>query len=62
MGVSPSEYRIQKRVEKAKMLLEYSEDSIESIGQALGYADTSYFIKQFKAEVGLTPYAYKKRI
>ena len=62
MGVSPSEYRIQKRVEKAKMLLEYSEDSIEAIGQALGYTDTSYFIKQFKAEVGLTPYAYKKRL
>ncbi len=62
MGVSPAVYRIQKRVEKAKILLEYGEDSIEAIGQTLGYTDTSYFIKQFKAEVGLTPYAYKKRI
>ncbi len=60
MGVSPSEYRIKKRIEKAKVLLEYGEDSIEAIGQSLGYIDTSYFIKQFKEETGLTPNQYRK--
>ena len=60
MGVSPSQYRIQKRIEKAKMLLEYGEHSIESIAQDLGYIDTSYFIKQFKEKVGLTPHEYRK--
>lgn len=60
MGLSPSEYRIKKRIEKAKVLLEYGEDSIECIGQSLGYIDTSYFIKQFKRAVGLTPNEYRK--
>ena len=58
-GYSPTEYRIRKRIEKAKNYLAYSRLNINEIAMALGYTDTSYFIKQFRSRVGISPNEYR---
>jgi AraC-like DNA-binding protein len=53
--VPPAKYIQNYRVEKAKQLLVNSTGSIEDIAIAVGFANSSYFCKVFKATTGLTP-------
>jgi len=59
-GLSPTEYRNKLRVERAKVLLEHSDMSIEAVSTLLGYSDPSYFCRVFKKEVGISPSRYLK--
>lgn len=60
-GISPQEYIIRKRIDAAKeRLLEYTESSIETVALSLGFSSTSYFCKQFRKHVGITPLTYQK--
>ena len=54
-GVPPTKYIQQYRVEKAKTLLVNSAGSVEEIALAVGFANSSYFCKVFKATAGMTP-------
>ncbi len=54
-GVPPTRYIQQYRVEKAKTLLVNSAGSVEEIALAVGFANSSYFCKVFKATAGMTP-------
>ena len=58
-GCTPNEYRISKRMEKAKILLEGGYMSIEQIATELGFADCAYFCRCFKKITGTTPTSYK---
>ncbi|SHE76154.1 helix-turn-helix domain-containing protein [Alkalibacter saccharofermentans] len=49
-----------KRVEKAKYLLKYTNQSILNIAYSVGYNDPSYFSRVFKNLVEVTPREYKK--
>ena len=58
---TPIEYLRQIRIEKAKSLLSSkSTDSIGQIGNACGFADTSYFCKVFKDETGISPNQFRE--
>ena len=59
LNISPNEYRIKTRIEKAKNLLLNSEMSVKEITYLLGFYDEAYFYKIFKSETGLTPKQYK---
>jgi len=59
-GVSPVEYLWKIRVEKAIYYLENTNETVSSIGSAVGYANTSYFVTLFKKEKLLSPTAYRK--
>lgn len=59
-GFSPSEWRCQKRIEKAKRLLLTSDMSIDAIAEQTGFYDTPYFYKKFYRIVGITPKKYRK--
>ena len=59
MGVSPSEYRNRLRLNKAKEYLKYGDISVQEISENLCYATVSHFIKQFKAEFGLSPLQFR---
>lgn len=54
-GVSPINYLIQIRLEKAHHLLETDEYSIKDIAKAVGYEDAYHFSKSFKKQYGLPP-------
>lgn len=59
-GLPPRQYLIQRRLEKAKALLESSELTIAEVAQFVGFFDQSHFVKQFKTRVGLTPKDYRE--
>lgn len=59
-GLSPTEYRIRRRLEKAKNYLAYDDLSVAEIAELLGFVDTAYFCKQFKAHTGVTPMGFQK--
>lgn len=62
-GVSPSDYLINLRVEKAKQLLkDDSEDlSISQVAFAVGFNDALYFSRIFSKKVGVSPSMYKEQ-
>lgn len=55
LGIVFSEYINHYRLEKAKELLKNTHLRTGDIGKQVGYADTTYFYKQFKKYVGATP-------
>lgn len=60
MGMSISDYILQKRIVLAKRLLVQTDRSVSEIGNEVGYDATAYFIRLFKREVGKTPKEYRK--
>ncbi len=61
MGMSPSDYLALLRMEKAKDLLSGSDMPIKDVGAAVGYYDTSAFIRRFKQHLAETPAQYRQR-
>lgn len=61
MGITISEYMIQKRIREAKYQLATSTGSIENISETLGFGSASYFCRIFKKYTGMTPYQYRKQ-
>lgn len=59
-GYSPMDYIQAVRVEESKQMLETSSESIERIGFAVGYEDTSSFRRLFKRKTGLNPGDYRR--
>lgn len=59
-GLSPMEYRLKRRIERAKNYLAYEDMSVAEIAELLGFVDTAYFCKQFKAYTGVTPLGFKR--
>lgn len=55
MGVTPHQYILQCRIDKAKYLLQHSELSIADIAARVGFCDQSHFTRYFKRIVGVTP-------
>lgn len=57
-GVTPYQYLLTVRVNKAKELLAQGADPAEA-GLASGFADQSHFTRRFKSLLGLTPGQYR---
>lgn len=60
-GDGPMDYVHRLRIEKAKKMLEVSNEVIEHIGFEVGYEDPASFRRVFKRKVGLTPSIYRRR-
>jgi AraC-like DNA-binding protein len=60
-GLSPGQYYIQLKIEKAKELLSVPNLSIKEIAYDLRFESYFYFSKLFKEKTGLTPTEYRKR-
>jgi AraC-like DNA-binding protein len=61
MGVSPGDYRIRRRIDRARELLTSTTQSVKEIAYELGYPNPSVFSLQFKREVGRSPEHYRSR-
>jgi len=57
-GLSPHQYVLWTRVERAKSLLLSSEEPLSSLATRLGFADQSHFTRSFKRSTGVTPQAF----
>lgn len=60
-GLSPYQFILQRRVERAKALLRDRSHSIAEVAISCGFASQAHFHTTFKARTGVTPGAYRKR-
>lgn len=56
-----SDYVKAARIERAKILLETSENSVQEISEKLGFTTRNYFTKCFREITGMTPVEYRNR-
>ncbi|MEM8423096.1 AraC family transcriptional regulator, partial [Morganella morganii] len=61
INMTVSDYISSMKIKRAKSFLVSGKLSIKEISDVLGYCNYSYFIKVFKAKVGISPVDYKKR-
>ena len=59
-GMSPGAYRNALKLRRAKKLLSESYVSVSEASEALGFADTGYFCRWFRKNVGTTAAQYAK--
>jgi len=62
LGISPNDYILAEKMNRAKVLLSDPANKISFISYELGFADPNYFIRTFKKIVGITPGAYQVRV
>lgn len=60
MGLSPKQFIIKARLDRAAYLLIYSDKSVEQIAYALNFFSPAYFISTFRKHQGKTPAQYRK--
>ena len=60
-GVSPAQYQIQFRVNKAKDLLITSNQPIKEIAHNVGFEYSDYFYRLFKQKTGFTPSDFREK-
>ena len=59
-GMTIEQYFILQKIEKAKELLFYKEESLNEISFRLGYSSVAHLSAQFKKITGMTPSQFKK--
>ena len=59
-GLTPSQYFIHLRMEKARGLLRETNKSVIEIGLDVGYTSPSHFAQIFRREVGIPPSEYRR--
>jgi AraC family transcriptional regulator len=60
-GLAPHQFVTMLRVERAKLLLLATADSVRSIGYAVGFTNLRHFRRQFRAHFGVLPIALRAR-
>jgi AraC-like DNA-binding protein len=55
LGMSPAQYLIQSRIDRAHQLLTDSGMTVTQTAAALGYTDVPYFSRQYKQRTGRSP-------
>lgn len=59
-GKTPVEYINSYRISKSLGLLSNTDMSVLDVGLEVGFENTAYFIKLFKAQMGVTPLKWRK--
>jgi AraC family transcriptional regulator len=54
-GLTPYQYVLQRRLERAKAFLKHGESSIVEIAHLFGFSDQSHFSRLFRKQYGITP-------
>jgi len=60
IGITPVDYLRRYRIRQARALLETGDRSITEVALEVGFSGSSYFARVFRAEVGVSPSAYRK--
>jgi iron complex transport system substrate-binding protein len=59
IGLSPKEFIVRVRMERAAALLRESSQTISEISDGLGYQDVGFFSRQFKQKFGISPARFR---
>ncbi|HEX8196565.1 MAG TPA: helix-turn-helix domain-containing protein [Pyrinomonadaceae bacterium] len=60
-GVTPHQYILRQRIERAKQLLLKTEMSVTEIAYFLGFASPAHFAQQFRRQTGVAPSELRRR-
>ena len=60
VGMTPRQYIITARMERARHLLKTTDLPLETISEQVGYTSDSVFCTQFKRRYGVTPTEYRQ--
>ena len=60
-GLHIKDYIRNKRMERAKFLLDHTKETVQEIGSRLQFCSQSYFTETFHKETGMTPTEYRTR-
>ena len=60
-GMTLTDFILSEKAEEAKRLLTYTNKSLLSIGEYLGFSSQSHFTKTFRKYTGTTPSEYRQR-
>jgi len=60
-GLTPSQYRSRRLIERACLLLEQTDQTGRSIALQLGFESEFYFSRRFKQLMGVSPRVYRQR-
>jgi transcriptional regulator GlxA family with amidase domain len=61
IGVSPSAYGLQLRLQRARELLQSGIDNVYDIALQCGFVNHSHFARQFRAAYGCSPAAWRRQ-
>lgn len=54
-GVTPVQFKINRKIEKAKQYLTFEGKTVRETSEALGFSEPAYFCRVFKEKTGMTP-------
>jgi AraC family transcriptional regulator len=55
VGVGPRRYIMQRRVERAKTLMQRTDQPLSWVAQETGFTDQSHLTAEFRRQIGVTP-------
>lgn len=58
-NATPAKYCLMKRIERARILLETTDMSVNDIAQSVGYTTAAAFTRAFTKQTGFTPTVYR---
>jgi AraC-like DNA-binding protein len=61
-GMSPIQYHVQIRMEKAKQMIQFSSLSLTRIAEELGFQSIHTFSRTFRKLEGVSPSSYRKEV
>jgi AraC family transcriptional regulator len=61
-GIPPHQYHVQRRIERAKVLLTERANSVTDIALSLGYSQSSAFSVAFRKTTGRTPKEFRRDV
>ena len=61
VGVSPMQYVVISRLQRAQRQLSHSELPVAVIARDCGYPDASNFVRRFRQQFGMTPLQYRNK-
>ena len=62
MGVSPGRYLRQRRLERARLLLQSTFLTVRQVMTAVGFNDPSHFSRDFQCAFGASPRAWREHM
>jgi AraC family transcriptional regulator len=61
-GESPHRYIMQRRLERAKVLLGVAQLTVAEVAYQVGFSNQSHFTAQFRKAIGITPRQFREQV